>query len=103
MFVLLTFSRLLISSLCVLFPHCPCLSCSLFLAFLSLAGVKCMLFPPSPMFLLLTFSCPLVSSDLTHFHFHLLSLSRFPTNRFGMRAFFKHGTAVNHSLFQGQG
>ncbi|KAJ7714846.1 hypothetical protein B0H14DRAFT_3014857 [Mycena olivaceomarginata] len=102
MFVLLTFSCLLVSSdLCVLFPHCPCLSCSLFLAFLSLAGSAC--FSPSPMFVSLTFLFLLVSSDLTHFHFHLLSLSRFPTNRFGMRAFFKHGTAVNHSLFQGQG
>ncbi|KAJ6557465.1 hypothetical protein B0H19DRAFT_1290454 [Mycena capillaripes] len=38
MFVLLTFSRLLVSSECVLFPHRPCLSCSLFLAFSSLGS-----------------------------------------------------------------
>ncbi|KAJ7824899.1 hypothetical protein B0H14DRAFT_2822325, partial [Mycena olivaceomarginata] len=44
---------------CVLFPHCPCLSCSLFLAFLSL-GMRAL--PPSPMFVLLTFSCLLVFS-----------------------------------------
>ncbi|KAJ7852660.1 hypothetical protein B0H14DRAFT_2354693 [Mycena olivaceomarginata] len=37
MFVLLTFSCLLVSSECVLFPHHPCLSCSFFLAFSSLA------------------------------------------------------------------
>ncbi|KAJ6505069.1 hypothetical protein C8R45DRAFT_1208989 [Mycena sanguinolenta] len=61
MFVLLTFSCLLVSrNECVLFPHRPCLSCSLFLAFSSLL-VRA--FPPSPMFVLLTFSCLLVSSD----------------------------------------
>jgi hypothetical protein len=43
---------------CVLFPHHPCLSCSLFLAFSSLASVA---FPPSPMVVLLTFSHLLVS------------------------------------------
>ncbi|KAJ7797453.1 hypothetical protein B0H14DRAFT_2911209, partial [Mycena olivaceomarginata] len=92
---------------CVLFPHCPCLSCSLFLAFLSLGRVcfshcpclSCSLFlaflslgmrafPRLHMFVLLTFSPLLVSRDLTE--------------RFGMRAFFKHGTAVNHSFFHGQ-
>ncbi|KAJ7852109.1 hypothetical protein B0H13DRAFT_1643571 [Mycena leptocephala] len=36
--VKLTFSHLLVSSLCVLFPHCPYLSCSLFLAFSSLGS-----------------------------------------------------------------
>ncbi|KAJ7797471.1 hypothetical protein B0H14DRAFT_57427 [Mycena olivaceomarginata] len=38
MFVLLTFSCFLVSRKCVLFPHRPCLSCSLFLAFSSLAN-----------------------------------------------------------------
>ncbi|KAJ7790644.1 hypothetical protein B0H14DRAFT_2938978 [Mycena olivaceomarginata] len=45
----------------MVFPHCPCLSCSLFLAFSSL--VFCVCFPPSPMFVLLTFSCLLISSS----------------------------------------
>ncbi|KAJ7728999.1 hypothetical protein B0H16DRAFT_231314 [Mycena metata] len=49
------FSRLLVSSSCVLFPHHPCLSCSLFLALRT--------FPPSPMFVLLTFSRLLISSE----------------------------------------
>ncbi|KAJ7797441.1 hypothetical protein B0H14DRAFT_2911095 [Mycena olivaceomarginata] len=50
MFVLLTFSCLLVSSSsvlfphhpskCVLSPHRPCLSCSLFLAFSSLASLQ---------------------------------------------------------------
>ncbi|KAJ7659826.1 hypothetical protein B0H14DRAFT_3077768 [Mycena olivaceomarginata] len=74
----------------MLFPHCPCLSCSLFLAFLSLGIRAC--FSPSPMFVLLTFSRLLISSDLTE--------------RFGMRASLKHGTAgtaVNHNPSQGQG
>ncbi|KAJ7729182.1 hypothetical protein B0H16DRAFT_1587411 [Mycena metata] len=44
MFVLLTFSYLLVSRKCVLLPHCPCLSCSLFLASLSLG--KSAYFPP---------------------------------------------------------
>ncbi|KAJ7826610.1 hypothetical protein B0H14DRAFT_2817133 [Mycena olivaceomarginata] len=49
MFVLLTFSRLLISRQKVrAFPHCPCLSCSLFLAFSSLARSECVLFPHHP-------------------------------------------------------
>ncbi|KAF8162265.1 hypothetical protein K438DRAFT_300193 [Mycena galopus ATCC 62051] len=49
MFVLLTFSHLLVSSLqCVLFPHRPCLSCSLFLAFWSLARALSVLFPCCP-------------------------------------------------------
>ncbi|KAJ7806333.1 hypothetical protein B0H14DRAFT_2875856 [Mycena olivaceomarginata] len=80
MFVLLTFSHLLILRVCVLFPHCPCLSCSLFLTFLSL-GCACFspithfvcAFPPLPMFVLLTFSsekcmlfphCPHLSCSL---------------------------------------
>ncbi|KAJ6505049.1 hypothetical protein C8R45DRAFT_543972 [Mycena sanguinolenta] len=41
MFVLLTFSCLLVSSQYVLFPHRPCLSCSLFLAVSSLARSAC--------------------------------------------------------------
>ncbi|KAF8200620.1 hypothetical protein K438DRAFT_1822343 [Mycena galopus ATCC 62051] len=45
MFVLLTFSHLLVSRKCVLFTHLPCLSCSLFLTFLSLGSVC---FPPPP-------------------------------------------------------
>ncbi|KAJ7848275.1 hypothetical protein B0H14DRAFT_2768330 [Mycena olivaceomarginata] len=76
----------------MVFPHCPCLSCSLFLAFLSLACMKCVLvhgFSPSPMFVLLTFSCLLVSSFLME--------------RFGIRAFLKHGTVVNPNHFQGHG
>ncbi|KAJ7806078.1 hypothetical protein B0H14DRAFT_2877005 [Mycena olivaceomarginata] len=98
MCVLLTFSRLLVSRhKCVLFPHCPCLSCSLFLAFLSLARSAC--FSPSPMFVLLTFSRLLVSSSCVLFPHRPCFL----TERFGMRVFFKRGTAVNHSLFQGQG
>ncbi|KAJ7806070.1 hypothetical protein B0H14DRAFT_2876915, partial [Mycena olivaceomarginata] len=67
---------------CVLFPHCPCLSCSLFLAFLSLD----VCFSPIAHVVLLTFSHLLSSSDLTQ--------------RFGMRAFLKHGTAVNCSPFK---
>jgi hypothetical protein len=43
---------------CMLFPHHPCLSCSLFLAFSSLESA-CL--PPIPMFVLFTFSCLLVS------------------------------------------
>ncbi|KAJ7790632.1 hypothetical protein B0H14DRAFT_2938807, partial [Mycena olivaceomarginata] len=72
---------------CVLFPHRPCLSCSLFLAFSSLGSSAC--FSPIAHVVLLTFSCLLVSSFLT--------------DRFGIRAFFKHGATVNHSLFHGQG
>ncbi|KAJ7739488.1 hypothetical protein B0H14DRAFT_2990741, partial [Mycena olivaceomarginata] len=50
----------------VLFPHRPCLSCSLFLAFSSLAlGSACFL--PSPMFVLLTFSRLLVSRECVLF------------------------------------
>ncbi|KAF8177894.1 hypothetical protein K438DRAFT_1844807 [Mycena galopus ATCC 62051] len=41
MFVVLTFSHLLVSSECVLFPHHPCLFCSLFLMLLSLASSVC--------------------------------------------------------------
>ncbi|KAJ7787509.1 hypothetical protein B0H14DRAFT_2953045 [Mycena olivaceomarginata] len=83
MFVLLTFSCLLVSrQKCVLFPHCPCLSCPLFLTFSSLGNCK-------------TFH----SFINTHITFSACSL----TDRFGMRAFFKHWTALNHSLFQGQG
>ncbi|KAJ7831683.1 hypothetical protein B0H14DRAFT_2804297 [Mycena olivaceomarginata] len=63
MLVLLTLSHPLISRdlKFVLFPHCPCLSCSLCLAFLSLARSAC--FSPSAIFVLLTFSCLLVSSE----------------------------------------
>ncbi|KAJ7790638.1 hypothetical protein B0H14DRAFT_2938905 [Mycena olivaceomarginata] len=54
----------------MLFPHRPCLSCSLFLAFWSLVCVECVLFPPSPMFVLLTFSHLLVSSKCVLFPHH---------------------------------
>ncbi|KAJ7323953.1 hypothetical protein DFH08DRAFT_887217, partial [Mycena albidolilacea] len=63
----------------MLFPHHPYLSCSLSFAFFSLVRSTC--FPPLPMFVLLTFSCLLVSSlcgsvcfsPITHFV--LLALS----------------------------
>ncbi|KAF8142832.1 hypothetical protein K438DRAFT_1877303, partial [Mycena galopus ATCC 62051] len=60
MSVWLTFSCLLVSSLeCVLFPHRPCLSCSLFFSPSRLVSA----FPPLPMSVLLTFSRLLVSSE----------------------------------------
>ncbi|KAJ7849001.1 hypothetical protein B0H14DRAFT_2766678 [Mycena olivaceomarginata] len=77
MFVLLTFSRLLVSrKKCVLFPHHPCLSTSLFLAFSSL-GSAC--FSPITHFVLLTFSHLLVHSECVLFPHHpCLSCSLFP-------------------------
>ncbi|KAJ7806346.1 hypothetical protein B0H14DRAFT_2876050 [Mycena olivaceomarginata] len=105
MFVLLTFSRLLVSRKeCVLFPHHPCLSCSLFLAFSS-PGSVCFAFPlysqphsfPPPIPIQIV--RPFIPFINTHITFSACSL----TDKFGMRAFFKHGTAVNHSLSQGQG
>ncbi|KAJ7351563.1 hypothetical protein DFH08DRAFT_100886 [Mycena albidolilacea] len=100
MFVLLTFSRLLVSRKCVLFPHRPCLSCSLFLAFSSL-GSMCFAFPlysqlhsfPPPIPIQIV--RPFIPSITTHITFSACSL----TERFGIRAFFKYGTTVNHSLF----
>jgi hypothetical protein len=82
MFVLFPFSHILVSRMYVPPPHRPCLSCSLFLTFLSLASAcfspiahvclaHCFLpsclwpvcaFPLSLMFVWLTFSCLLVSS-----------------------------------------
>ncbi|KAJ7832694.1 hypothetical protein B0H14DRAFT_1173625 [Mycena olivaceomarginata] len=62
MFVLFTFSRLSVSRMCVVFPHHPCLSCSVCLGLSSAGRSAC--FSPSPIFVLLTFSCLLVSSDL---------------------------------------
>ncbi|KAJ7797458.1 hypothetical protein B0H14DRAFT_2911291 [Mycena olivaceomarginata] len=106
MFVLLTFSCLLVSSdECVLFPHHPCLSCSLFLAFLSLGTSACFALPlysqphsfPPPIPIQIV--RPFILFITTHITFSACSL----TDRFGMRAFLKHGTANNHSPFQGQG
>ncbi|KAJ7806979.1 hypothetical protein B0H14DRAFT_2874542 [Mycena olivaceomarginata] len=113
MFVLLTFSCLLVSRKCMLFPHhpclkCmlfphhPCLSCSLFLAFSSLdrawfSSIAHLhsFAPPIPIQIVR----PFIPSITTHITFSACSL----TDRFGIRAFFKHGTTVNCSLFHGQG
>ncbi|KAJ7714678.1 hypothetical protein B0H14DRAFT_3014956 [Mycena olivaceomarginata] len=61
----------------MLFPHRPCLSCSLFLAFSSLRSAcfspithEVRAFPPSPMFVLLTFSRLLVSRECVLFPHH---------------------------------
>jgi hypothetical protein len=59
MYVLLTFSHLLVPRLCVPPPHHLCLYCSLFLTFSSLV---CACFSPSPVFVWLTFSHLFVSS-----------------------------------------
>ncbi|KAJ7806325.1 hypothetical protein B0H14DRAFT_2875765 [Mycena olivaceomarginata] len=94
MFVLLTFSCLLVPrKLCVLFPHRPCLSCSLFLTFLSLGTP--LIPPPIPIQIVRPF-IPFITIHIT---FSACSLM----DRFGIRAFSKHGTTVNHSLFHGQG
>jgi hypothetical protein len=55
---------------CACFPHSPCLSCSLFLAFSSLGSV-CI--SPITMFVLLTFSPLLVSSECVLFPHHQCS------------------------------
>ncbi|KAJ7351579.1 hypothetical protein DFH08DRAFT_860702, partial [Mycena albidolilacea] len=93
----------------MLFPHCPCLSCSLVLAFLSLGRTSrsacfssiahvCLahFFSPSCLQQIVRPFIPFLTTHIT-----LSACS--PINRFGMRAFFKHRMAVNHSLFQGQG
>ncbi|KAJ7789866.1 hypothetical protein B0H14DRAFT_2942653 [Mycena olivaceomarginata] len=113
MFVLFTCSCLLVSrKKCMLFPyrpssvrffpHHPCFSCLLFFALLPLASA-CFALPlysqshsfPLPPPVPIQIVRPFIPFLTTHITFSACS----STNRFGIRAFFKHGTAVNHSLF----